>query len=88
MVRGDDNLNMSQSQAIEHKINKQAGTDKQDCGLHNTWSYLSTLLSINKASAAVLHPHMGTAFEEKDGPTGASPEKSHRKEQNSGKHNP
>lgn len=78
MVRRDDNLNMSQNQAIEHKTNKQARTDKQDCSLRNTWSYSFTLLSISKASAAVLHPHLGAAFE-KDEPTGASPEKSHRK---------
>lgn len=79
----DDNLNRSQhSQAIEHMTNKQAGTDIQGCGPHNIWSYPSTLLSISKASTAVLHPCLGAAFEEKDEPTGASPEKSHRKEQN------
>lgn len=46
------------------------------------------ILPLYWAPAAVLRPCLGAAFEEKDEPIGASPEKSHRKEQNSWKHNP
>lgn len=87
LVREADNLNRSRNQAIEHKANKQAGAHKHDCAPQNTQTCPSTLLSISKASAAALHPHLGAAFEETNEPTGAGP-KSRRKEQNSAKHNP
>lgn len=68
-------------------MHKTGWKEKQDDALQNTWSYPSTPLRISKAPAAILHPCLGAAFEEKDKPTGASPGKSHRKKQTSGKHN-